>query len=96
MAGLSLRWDDGRGLDLKEVRHGLRGVRLAVAEHLIDKRWNTYLQKNLTKVAMLRYLRQFDENGENLVSVSLNSSAYAPSASSATLIVKLSFPMCPF
>ena len=36
-AGLSLRWDDGRGLDLKEVRHGLRGVRLAVAEHLIDR-----------------------------------------------------------
>ena len=31
-AGLSLRWD-GRGLDLCEVRHGLRGVRLA--GHLI-------------------------------------------------------------
>ena len=33
-AGLSLRWD-GRGLDLSEVRHGLRGVRLD--GHLADK-----------------------------------------------------------
>ena len=32
-AGLSLRCD-GRGLDLIEVRHGLRGVRLA--GHLVD------------------------------------------------------------
>ena len=33
-AGLSLRWD-GRGLALSEVRHGLRGVRLA--GHLTNK-----------------------------------------------------------